>query len=46
LTRVTRHSANLPLGSNAELTLFLIVGQAMVGERGFCVRTRPEFGRN
>jgi hypothetical protein len=29
-------------GSNAELTAFLIVGQAMVGRRGFCAKTRPE----
>ena len=41
------HSANLPCSSdsNTDLTVFLIVGQAMVGGRGFFVRTRPEFGR-
>ena len=46
LTRVIWHSANLPCssGSNAELTVFLIVGQAMVDGRRSCARTRPESG--
>src|SRR4029077_8031484 len=36
--------AHLPCssGSNAELTVFLIVGQAKVGGWSFCVRTRSE----